>query len=56
VCTENDRCRCIGIVLQAISWEGFFFVCLLQRGLFPYGSDTFDNLYLDLPFWALKYT
>jgi len=36
--------------------EGFYFFCLLQRGHFPFGLDTFDNLYLDLPFWALKYT
>jgi hypothetical protein len=54
--TENDRWRCIGKVLQAISLKVFIFFCLLQRGHFPFGLDTFDNLYLDLPIWALKYT
>ncbi len=54
--TENDRWRCIGKVLQAISCEGFnFFVCYKEVS-FHLAQIHFIIFYLDLPFWALKYT
>ncbi len=54
--TENDRWRCIGIVLQAISCEGLNFFPVSYKEVISFGSDTFDNLYLDLTLSAVTYT
>ena len=51
--TENDRWRCIGIVLQAISCEGLIFYSVCYKEVISFGSDTFDNSYLDLTLSAL---
>jgi hypothetical protein len=54
--TENDRWRCIGIVLQAISCEGLNFFSVSYKEVISFGSDTFDNSYLDLTLPAVTYT
>ncbi len=50
--TENDRWRCIVIVLQASTCKGFYFILCSYKEVISFGSDTFDNSYLDLTFSA----
>jgi len=54
--TENDRWRCIGIVLQAISCEGLIFFSVCYKEVISFGSDTFNNSYFDLTLSAITYT
>ncbi len=54
--TENDRWRCIGIVLQAISCEGLILFSVCYKEEISFGSDSFDNSYFDLTLSALTYT
>jgi hypothetical protein len=54
--TENDRWRCIGVVLQAISCEGLNFFSICYKEVISFSSDTFGNSYFDLTLSALTYT
>ncbi len=53
--TENDRWRCFGIVLQANSCEGLILFSVCYKEVISFGSDTFDNSYLDLTLSAVTY-
>ncbi len=54
--TENDRWRCIAIVLQAISCEGLIFFSVCYKEVISFDADTFKNSYFDLTLSALTYT